>query len=129
MRVDLNEKITVPETVSVNFVGDELSMKGPKGEDKRSFVNPKINISVSGRDIVLDVKAASKREKRMISTFLAHIKNMIRGVQTPFEYKLKGFIRTGSFFESFIFYCFLFIDMFILVKYFPIYSYLLLYNL
>ena len=47
----------------------------------------------------------------------------------PFEYKLKGFIRTGSFFESFIFYCFLFIDMFILVKYFPIYSYLLLYNL
>jgi len=47
----------------------------------------------------------------------------------PFEYKIKGFIRTGSFLETILFYGFLFFDMTLLVKYFPIYSYLLLYNL
>ncbi len=38
----------------------------------------------------------------------------------PFEYKIKGFIRTGKFLESLIFYCFLFIDVWLIIRYFLI---------
>ena len=95
MKINLDERITVPETVSVNLNGNELSVKGPKGEDKRVFANPKVSIFIEGSEITLKVAAASKREKRLSSTFMAHIKNMLRGVQTPFEYKLK--ICSGHF--------------------------------
>ncbi len=95
MKADLNERITTAETISVNFDGSTLLVKGPKGEDKRNFAHPKVALSVEGRDVVLKAKAASKREKRMVSTFIAHIRNMLRGVETPFEYKLK--ICSGHF--------------------------------
>jgi len=36
----------------------------------------------------------------------------------PFEFKISGFIRTGSFFETLVFYAFLFIDMFLVIRYF-----------
>lgn len=44
----------------------------------------------------------------------------VRGVNIfyPFEYKIKGFVRTGSLIETIIFYFFLFIDMFIFISYF-----------
>ncbi|MAG60636.1 50S ribosomal protein L6 [archaeon] len=95
MKTDLNEKVTAPETVSLTLEGSELFVKGPKGEDRRSFANPKVHLSVSGRDLEFQVKGASKREKRMLSTFIAHIKNMLRGVVDPFEYELK--ICSGHF--------------------------------
>lgn len=36
----------------------------------------------------------------------------------PFEYKIKGFVRTGSLFETVLFYGFLFFDMFLFIRYF-----------
>jgi large subunit ribosomal protein L6 len=95
MKVDLNEKITAPETVSLTLEGNGLHVKGPKGENSRSFFNPKVKLSLSGRDLEIQVKSATKREKRMLSTFVAHIKNMLRGTVDPFEYKLK--ICSGHF--------------------------------
>lgn len=95
MKTDLNEKVTAPETVSLTLDGQELHVKGPKGEDSRSFANPKVQISITGRDLEFQVKAASKREKRLLSTFMAHVKNMLRGVVEPFEYELK--ICSGHF--------------------------------
>ena len=95
MKIDLNEKVSAPETVSLTLDGQELHVKGPKGEDSLSFANPKVQISITGRELEFQVKAASKREKRMLSTFMAHVKNMLRGVVDPFQYELK--ICSGHF--------------------------------
>lgn len=95
MKVDLHEKLTAPETVSLTLDNGELYVKGPKGEDRRSFSNPKIQLSLSGRELEFKVPAATKREKRLLSSFLAHARNMLRGVVEPFEYELK--ICSGHF--------------------------------
>ncbi len=89
MKVDLNEKVTAPETVSLTLEGPVLCVKGPKGEDRRNFANPKVKLAINGRDLEFQVASATKREKRLISTFIAHAKNMVRGVVVPFEYELK----------------------------------------
>lgn len=95
MKVDLNEKLTAEETVSLTLDKGTLHVKGPKGEDSRSFADPKVKISLAGNDLTFEVKAATKREKRLLSTFVAHAKNMLRGVVDPFEYELK--ICSGHF--------------------------------
>src|SRR3989338_8017484 len=39
--------------------------------------------------IIIGCKRATKSEKKIINTNLSHIKNIIKGVQEKFEYKLK----------------------------------------
>jgi len=96
MKEDIQREISVPEGVNVELAVDgTLSVKGSQGEIKRGFHYPKIKLSVENNIIVLDVKSGSKREKRIVSTYAAHIKNMLKGVQEKFEYKLK--ICSGHF--------------------------------
>ena len=95
MRVVLNETLIAPETVSISLDSSVLFVKGTKGEDSRSFANPKVTLEITGRDLNFQVTAASKREKRMLSRFMAHARNMFRGVQEPFQYTLK--ICSGHF--------------------------------
>ena len=95
MKVDLQEKLIAAETVSLTLENGILHVKGPKGEVSRSFSNPKITLSLNGREVEFIVKSATKREKRLLSTFLAHAKNMLKGVVEPFEYELK--ICSGHF--------------------------------
>ncbi|MBN1645045.1 50S ribosomal protein L6 [Candidatus Woesearchaeota archaeon] len=88
------EKIEIPEGVSV-FFDEFVTVKGPKGEAKKKLFNPFLSIKQEGKDIVISAKKATKREKKLIFTFRAHLKNMIKGVVDPWIYKMK--ICTGHF--------------------------------
>jgi len=50
---------------------------------------PTINVEVKEGKVVLEPKKFSKREKKMINTFRAHVMNMIKGVVEGFEYKVE----------------------------------------
>lgn len=89
MRLDFNEKLDIPKGVDVKIEHGVIRVKGPKGEVSRKLVNPKIHIEMSSNEIKLRSAKGSKREKTMIYTFKAHIKNMLKGVVEPFVYKLK----------------------------------------
>ncbi|MBT4823717.1 50S ribosomal protein L6 [Candidatus Woesearchaeota archaeon] len=92
---DYHEKIDVPEGIEISLNGTELAIKGKKGEIKRDFFDPKIIIAIVGKQIVFDIQIMRKREKTQLGTFVAHIKNMFRGVELGFVYKLK--ICSGHF--------------------------------
>ena len=85
----------LPEGIGVEIDGHTLIMKGPKGELKRKFASPKIKITIQENKVVLGAKKATKREKTMIGTFKAHIRNMIKGLTVGHIYKLK--ICSGHF--------------------------------
>jgi len=53
------------------------------------IMGQQIKIEKDGNNVIIENKKASKKEKRMINTIAAHIKNMIHGVKENFEYKLK----------------------------------------
>ena len=89
MKQDINEQIQIPEKTEVSIDKSLIKIKGEKGEIERRLVNPKIEISKKEDKIVLVSKKATKREKKMINTFKAHIKNMIKGINQGFIYKLK----------------------------------------
>jgi large subunit ribosomal protein L6 len=89
MKIDIADKIRIPENVEVNADKGMVSVKGPKGEVSRKLILPKIKISVKDKEVLIESKKATKKEKKMIGTFKAHIKNMIKGASESFCYKLK----------------------------------------
>lgn len=98
MKDKIKKDIPVPEKVAAQLDGTLLKIKGPKGEVERNFAHPKIRISVSEKDrgkIALFSEKATKKEKMIINSFAAHIKNAIKGVQEGHFYKLK--ICSGHF--------------------------------
>ena len=95
MKKEFIREIEIPEGVEVKLDGDMLNVKGSEGEISRMFKTGKINFEIKDKKIILSDKKATKNEKRIINTFTAHMKNMIKGVSKKFEYKLK--ICSGHF--------------------------------
>ncbi|MFH1331971.1 MAG: 50S ribosomal protein L6 [archaeon] len=89
MLPDINQKIKIPENITVEIVNGLIKIKGKNGEVERTLSDRNVKIAVEEGNIVLSSKKPTKREKRMIGTFKAHIKNMIKGVEEGYTYKLK----------------------------------------
>ena len=89
MLVDIIEKIEVPEGVNVEIEGFVVKVKGPRGENQRRFKKPGVEIKKDGNFIVFTAKKPTRREKKMLFTFKAHIKNLLKGVNEGFAYKIK----------------------------------------
>lgn len=88
MKEQIAEEIEIPAGLQVT-AAKEITVKGPKGTIKRDMHYSGVEIKVEGNQIKFSCKKATKREKKMIYTYIAHINNMFKGVQTPWVYKLK----------------------------------------
>ncbi len=87
--MDINEEIQLVEGINVEVKDNMVKVEGSLGKLERRFAYPNVELKKQENKIQLTSKKASKREKRMINTFKAHIKNMIKGTSDGFEYKLK----------------------------------------
>ena len=85
----LSQIIEIPKGIEVNLEKKRLIVRGPEGENQRTFNAPKLVFEKKDNQISIGSKKTTKREKKMMNTIAAHIKNMIKGVQNKFEYKLK----------------------------------------
>jgi large subunit ribosomal protein L6 len=88
-------KVLLPEGVSATLSGSVLSVKGKNGEVKRAFNQPNITLELEGNEILFKATKNTKREKKIIGSFTAHLKNMIKGVTEGHKYILK--ICSGHF--------------------------------
>ena len=90
MKIEIFEnKIEIPNDIDVTIKDGVLKVKGPKGEVTRIFRAPRVILEKKKEHIVLYSKKATRKEKRIIRTFNAHIKNMIVGAKEGFTYELK----------------------------------------
>ncbi|MCK5624646.1 50S ribosomal protein L6 [Candidatus Pacearchaeota archaeon] len=89
MKKEIIQKIEIPEGVEANIEENKLIVKGEKGENEREFRVGKLDFEKKDNLIIIGAKKATKNEKKMINTFAAHIKNMLKGIKEGFEYKLK----------------------------------------
>lgn len=95
MKENLHEEIVLGKGVTASQAGALITLKGPKGEVRRQFLHPGVHIQVGDGKIVLSAEQATKREKKIVGTFQAHLRNLVRGVEEPYEYTLK--ICSGHF--------------------------------
>lgn len=89
MKEDFKEVLEIESDVTVSIENKIIKFKGPEGENEKLFDNPQIKFKIDDKTITLLVSKGTKREKKMIKTYCAHIKNLIKGVKQKFNYKLK----------------------------------------
>lgn len=91
MKKELFEEIEIPEGVEANIDSENstLTVKGSEGEISEKFKIPKLKFEIKDKKIRIGSKNSTKKEKRLMNTIAAHIRNMVKGVQEKFEYKLK----------------------------------------
>ncbi|MBD3249690.1 50S ribosomal protein L6 [Candidatus Woesearchaeota archaeon] len=85
----LKEELELPENIEAKIENNALHLKGPKGETSRKLLAPRVDFKVEGKKIIIDPIKNTKREKKLVKTYAAHIKNMIKGVSEGHHYALK----------------------------------------
>ena len=86
---EIKKEIEIPDNVTANYENEILTIKGEKGELKRTYSHPKLNVLIKDKKIIVQGKNLRRKQKALIGTYEAHIKNMIKGVTEGFEYKMK----------------------------------------
>lgn len=81
------QEILIPVGVKVTNSGDTLTVAGPKGTLSKIFRDD-ITITITDKAINLNIKRNDKFSKSLWGTYASHIKNMIKGVETPYQKKL-----------------------------------------
>jgi large subunit ribosomal protein L6 len=82
-------EIPAPQGVELRIDGNMVIAKGPKGEARKNLAEPKLEIGVDKNTLFIKQDKFSRKEKRIVNTFLAHVKNLINGVTHGYTYKLK----------------------------------------
>lgn len=85
----IEERIDVPQGVTASMCGSTVNIKGPKGTLNRNLFHPKVKIRVEGAELVVSCELPRIKDKAVVGTFAAHLRNMIEGVTIGFEYDMK----------------------------------------
>ncbi len=87
--------VELPEGISASIESSEVVLSGKGGELRKILKNPFVKIEVKENKIMINVIRNTKREKKIVNTFTAHIKNMVKGLTEGHRYVLK--ICSGHF--------------------------------
>ena len=85
----IESTIAIPGGVSISQDGNTFKVKGPKGELSRNFAHPRIKIAIGEGNVTLSCEYPRIKEKAMVGTYLAHLRNMFRGVTDGYTYHMK----------------------------------------
>ena len=76
--------VVIPSGVQVEVKGSNVSVKGPKGEMKRTF-SPSIGIAMENGQLVITRNSEDPAERALHGTTRAVLANMINGVSAGFQ--------------------------------------------
>jgi large subunit ribosomal protein L6 len=80
----LAKKPIAPGKAEVSFAGDTLTVKGPKGTLTKR-VHPGIAIAIAPEGVSITAKNHSHLAKTLTGTYASHVRNMVKGVLTPYK--------------------------------------------
>ncbi len=81
------QEIQIPAGVKVTKSGNTFTIVGPKGTLSREFRDDVV-INLADTNITLTPKRNDKFSRSLWGTYASHLKNMIKGVETPYQKKL-----------------------------------------
>ena len=82
------KEIMVPAGTEITVGPGEVSVKG-KGGTLVKAVHPSIKIAVEGNTVKVEPANTSRLARALWGTYAAHVRNMIAGVNTPFQKRLQ----------------------------------------
>ena len=85
----MKNNVEIPEGIQVTVEGSKISVTSGDKTLNRSFPLRIIKIEVKDNVVTVTSFSDTAKSHAMVGTFLAHLRNMIKGLQEPFTYKLK----------------------------------------
>ena len=85
----IEDKIEIPKDVKASLDSGIITFKGKNGQLSRNFSHPKVKIAIADHHVIVSSEMPKVREKAIVGTYAAHIRNMIVGVTIGYEYKMK----------------------------------------
>lgn len=90
MAETMTKKIRLPQEVSISIKeGNNVTLKGPKGEITRTFKTHRVKLTNEGNIITFIGTPDNKQTGVLVETISAHIRNMVEGLVYGYEYKMK----------------------------------------
>ena len=83
------ERVKAPDGVQLELRGDEVAVSAKGTTLRRVLRHPRVSMALEGRELRVRSELPTRREKALVGTFAAHVRNMIQGVTTGFTYKMK----------------------------------------
>lgn len=85
-RKDIKEVIELPEGFNTEIEWDKIKISGGSKSVERRLEFPAKKV---GDKIIIEQEKATKKEKRLIKSLAAHLRNIILGLGKKFVYKLQ----------------------------------------
>ena len=82
--------IELPDGVTHSIDGDTLTLSKDGSQITRDFRHSRISVRVSDGSLEVHCDLPRRREKALSGTWAAHIRNMVKGIDTGFTYRLKA---------------------------------------
>ena len=80
--------IELEQGINAKKEKETLVVTGPLGENKKKFLYPGVSFQVADGKISISSKKDSKNLKKIVNTWVSHMKNLIQGTKQMFVYKL-----------------------------------------
>jgi large subunit ribosomal protein L6 len=82
-------EVQIEPGITAAMEGRIIVVKGPKGEVRRDIGHKKMSLVMDGNKIIIKAAKSGKKEKKLLGSLRAHIKNMMSGCNELHTYKLK----------------------------------------
>jgi large subunit ribosomal protein L6 len=87
---EIKEAIKIPDGVQITVEGKNVTVKGKKGSMSKLLSHPKIDFAIVDNMIHISCsQSPHRKEKALIGTYKAHIRNMMKGVTEGYECTMK----------------------------------------
>ncbi|MBU1136447.1 MAG: 50S ribosomal protein L6 [Nanoarchaeota archaeon] len=83
---NIYEEIKIPEGVDVEITKEKIKISKEGNEIERKF---DYEIKKQDGKLIIEFKKPDKNDKKMIKTMIAHLNNMLKGINEKYIYKLQ----------------------------------------
>ncbi len=83
------KRIEIPSDCQLKLDGKTVTVSGAKGTLYREFPEPQTTLKIDGSELVATTHHNRKRARALVGTAIAHVRNMLTGVQHGYTYEMK----------------------------------------
>jgi len=86
----ISHKILIPDGIASDIEGNTVTISKEGNSLSRDFVHNRVEVLSSGGDLEVRCTLPRRSEKAVAGTWAAHLRNMVKGIDQGFEYRLKA---------------------------------------
>lgn len=83
------QRIEIPDDCDVTVEDKKVIVTGPLGTLEREFPELIADFQIDGNELVAYTQVSRKKTRALVGSIVAHVRNMLTGVQHGYEYTLK----------------------------------------